>query len=326
VQHVGVVVALAEHRVVLVHAEAGEVHRLPVDQKPGAVDGDRPHTDALVVTVHSGTVRVGQLQLEVVEVAVAGRPPVHGRHGEGATRASAGGDLGPLGVAQDDAHLDAGGVPGLDAVVDGAGAAVEAHDDRDVGEMCLRRAVEPHGPVNAGVVEEVVPVALPFAVRGVLDDARRDRLEAQRVVDDGGDPRLFAGRHVVGHVGLERGVAALVGDDLGVADPHRRPVGRGLEVQDDALPVPAPRHSDGGLVPDVAEVVTHCRVGADVVEARRDGHLRGGRERPSEPSLGPAGGVGVEGEAPQSVQGLPLTGGRVLRAKHLRVPPWPSTG
>jgi hypothetical protein len=314
---VGVVVALAEHQVVLVHTEAGEVHRLAVDQEPSAVHRDRPHADALPVAVHNGPGAVDELQLEVVQVAVAGGPPVHVRHGERAARAGAGGNLGPLGVAQDDPDLGAAGVLGLDAVVDGARAAVEAGDDRDVAEVRPRSAVEPDGPVDAGVVEEVVPVLLPLAVRGVLDDARRDGLEAQRVVDDGGDPHLFAGGHVLGDVGLEGRVAALVGDDLGVADPDRRAVGRGLEVQGDPLPVPAARHPDRGLVPDVAEVVPLRRLGADVVEAGRHGHLPGIRQRSPEPSIRPAGTVGVEGEPPQAIQGLPLPGGRVLRAKHL---------
>jgi len=74
----GVIVAFADHRQVLVLAEPGEVERLAVDQKADPVDGDGADADALVVAVHH-LVAVDELQLEVVEVAVAGRPAVHRR-------------------------------------------------------------------------------------------------------------------------------------------------------------------------------------------------------------------------------------------------------
>ena len=133
-------------------------------------------------------------------------------------------------------------------------------------------------------------------------------------------------RDVLGHVGLERRVAALVGDDLGVVHPDRRPVGRGLEVQHDPLPVPAARHPDGGLVPDVAEVVAHRRVGGDVVEAGRYGHLPGVRAagRGTTPPPGPRRpGRGANRHSPLSDFRSRVA---VSCGRSIRVPPSPSTG
>ena len=134
------------------------------------------------------------------------------------------------------------------------------------------RCRQPHRSVEAGVVEEVVEVPLPGPVGGVLDDARRDRLEAQRVVDQHGDPHTVTGGHVVGDVELERGVTALVADDLGVVDPHRRSMRRRLEVQRHPAALPAPRHPHHRLVPDVTEEVAHRRIGGKLVEAGRYRH------------------------------------------------------
>ena len=55
--HHGVVVALAADRRVLVHAEAGEVERLAVDQEPLPVDGDGADPDRLWVGVDERTLR-----------------------------------------------------------------------------------------------------------------------------------------------------------------------------------------------------------------------------------------------------------------------------
>ena len=64
----------------------------------------------------------------------------------------------------------------FDGVADDAVIAVEGGGDRDVGDVHRIGGVEPDVPVDSCVIEEVVPVALPFADRRVLDDARWDRL------------------------------------------------------------------------------------------------------------------------------------------------------
>ena len=125
------------------------------------------------------------------------------------------------------------------------------------------------------------------------------------------------GVDVLGDVGLERRVAALVADDLVVVHPHRRPVRRRLEVQHDPLAVPAARHPDGALVPDVAEVVAHRGVGGDVVEAgRHRPSSRASGSGPREPPSGASRAVGVEREGPEAVEALGLAGGGVLGAQH----------
>ena len=185
------------------------------------------------------------------------------------------GDLPAGRVAQH--HPGAGGAARLGRVLDGAGGAVEAGHHGDVGQVDRAGLVQPDRSVDAGVVEEVVPVPLPRTGRGVLDDARRDRLEAQRVVDQDGDAGQFAGEYVFGDISRERRVAALMRDHLRVADPHPGTVGGRLEVQHDPPAVPAAGDPDGGLVPDVAEVVAYGGVDRDVVEAGRYSHLAGVR-------------------------------------------------
>jgi hypothetical protein len=122
---------------------------------------------------------------------------------EGAAGAAAARRLGAVGVAQDDPDLGPAGVLCLGPVLDGAGGAVQAGAHGDVGEMSAAGGVQPHRAVEAGAVEKVVPVDLAHAVRGVLDDARRDRLEAEGVVDHDRDQRLGAGLDVLGDLGLE---------------------------------------------------------------------------------------------------------------------------
>src|SRR4029450_7859240 len=109
--HEGVVVALADHGQVFVLAEAGEVERLAVDQEPGAVNGHGPHADTLVVAVQELAALAGQLHLQVVQVAVARGPRVDILDREGAAGAAAGGDLSPVGVAEDEPDLGPVGPP-----------------------------------------------------------------------------------------------------------------------------------------------------------------------------------------------------------------------
>ena len=99
--------ALAEGRVVLVHAEPGELERRAVDEELGAADLDRAHAHALVVAVDERACRVDQLDLQVVEVAVAGRPGVDVGHGhEPAAPVPVPRHHGAVGVAQHDAHVE----------------------------------------------------------------------------------------------------------------------------------------------------------------------------------------------------------------------------
>ena len=198
-------------------------------------------------------------------------------------------DLGAAGVAHGHPHLVLLAALDDGPVGDDAGRAVDlGRADRDVADVRARRRVQPHRPVQSRVVEEVVEVLLhAAAVVELLHVARRDRRPRQLVVDHDRHARLLARAHVLGDVGLERRVAALVLDDLRVADPRRRAVRGGVEAQDDPLPVPAPRHADRALVPDVADVVARLARRHDVVEAGRDGHLRVARQRASSTSARP---------------------------------------
>ena len=65
--------------------EASEVERLVVDQETDSVHLDGAHPDTLVIAVCDG-VPVNQLQLKVIEVAVARSPPVRIPHAECAAR------------------------------------------------------------------------------------------------------------------------------------------------------------------------------------------------------------------------------------------------
>ena len=316
VQHVRVVVTLPQHADVLVLAEAGEVERLAVDQEPGAVDGDGAHADTLGVAVDQLAV-ASQLELQVVEVALPWLPALDVGHGQRAHGSRTGGHLVPIGIGQHDRDLAAVGLPGdHDVVVHQPGQPVQISPYGDVVEVDGVGGVQPDRAVQTGVVEEVVPVALPLPVRGVLDHARRDGLEAQGVVDLDAEADLGTRSDVVGDVDLERQVPALVGDDLDVVDPDRRAVGGGLQMQHDATVTPAGRHPHRPLVPDRTDVVADARVRADVVVAGRDRHLARLGKRPGEPAICPADAGRVEDEGPESVQVLGLAGGVVLGAQH----------
>ena len=73
---------------------------------------------------------------------------------------------------------------------------------------------------------------------------------------------------------------------------------RGVEAQDDPLPLPVSRHADRALVPDVTHVVADLARRDDVVEAGRHGHLGVARQLARPPALAPADSLGVEHEAP----------------------------
>ncbi len=221
--------ALADHRQVLVLAEAGEIERLAVDQEPNAVHLDGAYADALVVAVHDG-VAAYQLNLKIVEVAVTWCPLVHVRNAQCAARSGGRCDLGSVGVPQDHLCFDIVGGFRFDGVADHTVVAVEVGGDRDVGDVRRIGGVEPDVPVDSGVIEEVVPIALPFTGRGVLDHARRDRLPMECVIDQCRDAHLLPSRDMIGDVGFERGVPALVRHHLDIVDPNCGPVGGRFEV------------------------------------------------------------------------------------------------
>ena len=102
---VGIVVALADHRQILVLAEAGEIERLAVDQESNSVHLDGAYADALVVAVHDG-VPAYELNLKVVKVAISWGPLMHLWNAQCAARSGVGCDLGSVGVSQDHLYLD----------------------------------------------------------------------------------------------------------------------------------------------------------------------------------------------------------------------------
>ena len=174
--------------------------------------------------------------------------------------------------------------------------------------------------MNAGVVEEVVPVLLLRALGRVDDDARRNGLEGQSIVDAHRQLTFFAGADVVGDVGLERKVAPGMVGHLDIVDPDGGGVGGGLEVDDDAILGPAARDADFALIPDRADVITDCGVGGEILVGGRNCHLGALRQQLGEPSLGLAAVLGVEGEVPHSRQTLCFSGRGVLWSKHHGLP------
>jgi hypothetical protein len=93
-------------------------------------------------------------------------------------------------------------------------------------------------------------------------------------------------------------------------------MGRRLKVHHDAASLPAPRHPDTALIPDVAEVVTDRRVRGDVVEASGHGHRAGTRQPLTESASRSALTLRIQPKLPQPVQTLPLAGTGVLRSQH----------
>ena len=172
--------------------------------------------------------------------------------------------------------------------------------------------------MQAGVVEEVVVVALGAGAVGLdLDHARRHRLERQLVVDDGRDTEGAAGCREVADVGLERRVAALVLDDEFVVDPHRGAMCRGVEPEHETPVIPSGRCIHRPLVPDVSDVVVELLVDEQVVVARRHGDGTGVGERATPPLVAPPGPGGVGRERPQAVEPLALPNAVVLWSQHL---------
>ena len=81
--------------------------------------------------------------------------------------------------------------------------------------------------MQSRIVEEVVPVDLARPARGLLDDARRDALEAQRVVDHGGDPDLLPGFLIIG-LGLPFSYVAVTIAAVAGTKPHEAGLASGL--------------------------------------------------------------------------------------------------
>ena len=248
---------------------------------PSTFDG--AYADALVVAVHDG-VAAYQLNLKIVEVAVSWGPLVHVRNAQCAARSGGRCDLGSVGVPQDHLCFDIVGGFRFDGVADHTVVAVEVGGDRDVGDVRRIGGVEPDVPVDSCVIEEVVPIALPFTGRGVLDHTRRDRLPMECVIDQRRDAHLLPSRDMIGDVGFERGVPALVRHHLDIVDPNCGPVGGRFEVEYDASSLPASRHPNTGLVPDIPEIISNRRISCDVVEAGRHRHRMRIRQRPVKPT------------------------------------------
>lgn len=299
--------ALAAHQVVLVSAVAAEVERLAVDEELRVLHLDGADAERLGVHVVVGG------HLEGVEVAAPGLPQLGAGHGEAALGALAGGHLDPLGVEHPD--LDGAGAVGHHRVVNDAVGAVDVGGDGHVGDGHGGAGVEQYGAVEAGVVVEVVEVALHLLAELVgLDEAGRDRLPGEPVVDGHRQAEGRAGE--LGDVGLEGEVAAHVADHLGVVDPHPGGVGGGAEAHEQALAVSQSRGVDDALVPGPAHVVVDLGLGGDVVVG--GGHRHGPRirERGPEPALLDAVVGGVDGEVPHPVEVDDRAGGGGPGAQH----------
>ncbi len=250
VHHRRVVVPRAPDVQVLVHAEALEVERLAVDQEPGAVHLHGPDADGLVVAVDQ-RLPVEDVDLEVVEVAVARSPAMDLGDPELASGALPLGHRRAVGVAEHD--------PDRTVALDGrrprhdARGSVEFGHHGHVSQVCCRRRAEPDAADEAGVVVEVLEVELlALPPTEVVDDPRRDGCPVQLVVDHDRHPQGLPGDGDRRQVGLEGRVAPLVLTDLLVPGPHDGAVGGGVEPEDDAASVPAPGDVDDPLVPDVA--------------------------------------------------------------------------
>jgi hypothetical protein len=94
--HPRVVMALAVQHAVLVHAEAAEPDRLPVEQQPGPVHADGPdaHRQGVLVVAVPG--------VQAVQMWVGGAPRPGGGHGQDTVRAAALGHDRPGRVPQQD--------------------------------------------------------------------------------------------------------------------------------------------------------------------------------------------------------------------------------
>ena len=316
VDHCGIVVTAAVDVQVLVLPEAPEVEGLAVDEEAGALDPHGADADRERVAVDDVVV-VNQLDLEVVEVATARAPELRSRHAQRTVGALRRGDHDAPGVPKSHADGRCAGVGDLHFVADDAGPLVNVGHHRDVVDAGAWRRGQPDAAVEAGVVEEVVVLALPPRPVGQsLHHARRDRLPRQLVVDDDREPALLARCHRGGHVRLEGRVAALVLGDEGVTDPHRGAVGRRVESQHDPLSGPAPGNEDVPLVPDVADMIVQLGIHQDVVEAARNRHASGVGQGGPPPALGPAHSGGVGREAPDAVESLGLARDGVLWSQH----------
>ncbi len=296
-------------------AEPGEVERLAVDQELRAVDLHGANAHGLLVAVDH-LITVDQFDHGGVQVAVARGPQVRVRHPKLTGRPGAGRHLGAVGVQQPHPHLGRAVAGDVDRVYTAVVELVDGDEVVDVAHVRGRRGVQPHLPVQAGEVVEVVKIDLPTTLGGVVDDARRNRLEGQFVVHHRGDAHLLAGFDQAGDVGLERRVAARMRHHLDAVHPHHRGVRGRIEAQHDALPGPATRHDRRGLVPGVANVVAALGAGTDVVVAGRHRHLTRVGQRGREPLVATSVTGGVETERPQAAQRFAFAGGGVLGSQH----------
>ena len=182
--------------------------------------------------------------------------------------------------------------------------------------MGLGAATQPHVAVDAGVIEEVVPVLLLRALGRVDDNPRRNGLEGQPIIDTNREPTFFARADMIGDIGFEREVPANMSDDLDVVDPDGGGMSRRLEMDDDAIIGPTARNANLTLVPDWANVIAGGGISGEILVRRRNCHLGARGQRSSEPFLCLAAVLGVEGKVPHPRQTLRVPGGGVLWSQH----------
>ena len=167
VDHERVVVALAAHRAVLVLAEAGEVERLAVDQEPRAVDLDRADADRQ-------RVRVDELvAAEQLDVERRTGSPRRAATGARPRRVSVARRAGRRARPRRRRRRAARRAPPRrprppTSVGDDARPRRRGRSTTVTSLTCdARRRVQPDRAVQAGVVEEVVEVALARRPSGV---------------------------------------------------------------------------------------------------------------------------------------------------------------
>ena len=200
--------------------------------------------------------------------------------------------------------------------VHGPGGAVETGDDGHVADVDGRRGVEPDAAVQAGVVEEVVEVELPAALRrrprrtpGGIDCQVSTLLTT--TVTRFSAPAI----DVVGDVGLEGRIAALVPTTW---VPFTQTTARWVaESKRRTIRSPAqPRGTRTVLWYQTSPTWSRTRgVREEVVVAGRHRHLAGAGEWAVPPALGATDAFGVEAELPDPVERPALAAHRVLGSK-----------
>ena len=112
----------------------------------------------------------------------------------------------------------------------------------------------------------------------------------------------------------------MLGDE-GVAKPCRRPMGSGIEAQENSLISPAEGHNEVGLIPNIAYMVMDLVIDQDIVVTRGNRNELRFWKRLLPPLCGSTDTTWVYRKRPKAIEAANVTSRGLLWTKHAQVSP-----